>query len=173
MTTWLLIDIDGVINVETSNRLAKRAGLRSTHVRVPDGHRYKIHYDPKIHAWLKQARAAGLTPVWCSTWQDLANELLANQLGLEPLPIVEFDKSNEGSKVPGILRFLSGDRLGDAFVWIDDEILDSDRALLRDAAAGPYELIDTEPDTGWTQDIVDQAIAFAKAQASRSPKHVT
>lgn len=173
MTTWLLIDIDGVINVDTSNRLAKRAGLRSTHVHGPDGYRFKIHYDPKIHAWLAQARAAGLTPVWCSTWQDLANELLANQLGLEPLPVIAFDKWNEGSKVPGILRFLSGDRSGDAFVWLDDEITDDDRELLHDAAAGLYELIDTEPATGWTQDIVDQAIAFAKAQVSRSSKHMT
>lgn len=156
---WLLIDVDGVINVDVSNSVAKKTGLRTVSARARDGWRYKITYDPEVHTWFRELSDAGLRLAWCTTWQDEANSLLPDKLGLPELPVVTFDKHREGTKVPGIARFLSGEELDAPFAWIDDEIGNDDRVLLRRyELKQDYLLVGTDPRVGMTAEHVQQII---------------
>lgn len=155
---WLLLDVDGVLNVtDTSNKQARRAGLRTIHVTPGDGLRYKIHYNPDLHHWVWRARAAGFQLAWCTTWQDYANWHLADRLWLPEMPVVRFNKHREGTKVHGILEFLEHD----PFVWIDDEITEEDQLLLDRLHRGPRNLVHTDPSVGMTETHVDDAINWA------------
>ncbi|MFF9626394.1 HAD domain-containing protein [Streptomyces griseosporeus] len=87
--------------------------------------------DPALGRRLARLVALGCTPVWATTWEhDEANACLAPWLGLPPLPQVEWPEDT--GPVHGGLHWktrpLLDRAVGRAFVWLDDEIGDADRA---------------------------------------------
>lgn len=72
--------------------------------------------------------------VWATTWMADANECIAPRIGLPQLPVVawpepsDIDDQDERSGLHWKTRTLVEWAAGRPFVWVDDEITDTDRA---------------------------------------------
>ncbi|MFF2521073.1 HAD domain-containing protein [Streptomyces liangshanensis] len=69
--------------------------------------------------------------MWATAWMADANVVIAPLLGLPQLPVVELPDAPEDDEVGGLhwkTRALVDLAAGRAFVWVDDEITDLDRA---------------------------------------------
>ena len=72
--------------------------------------------------------------VWATTWMTDANESIAPRLGLPELPVViwpdpsDADEQDERRGLHWKTRPLVDWAAGRAFIWVDDEITDTDRA---------------------------------------------
>jgi hypothetical protein len=140
----LLVDIDGVISL-----------FGFDHARPPAG-RF-ITVDGIIH-FLSQdsgARLRGLAEqfelVWCSGWEEKADEHLPFALGLPSgLPHLTFAPSGETTerhwKLDAIDRFAGPDR---PLAWIDDAH-DQTCAVWAQERPAPTLLVGTDPATGLT-----------------------
>ena len=92
--------------------------------------------------------------VWCTGWEEKANEYLPHALGLPgPLPYLSFDADvHPGATTPGhwklaaIDAYVGPDR---PVAWVDDAFNDACRAWAR-ARPGATHLETTEPATGLT-----------------------
>jgi hypothetical protein len=89
--------------------------------------------------------------VWCSGWEERANDYLPRPLGLPgPLPFISFEHKPAGGaphwKLPAIDAYAGDDR---PLAWIDDAHDAESRAWARNRP-GPTLLVDTEPATGIT-----------------------
>ncbi|MCP9210431.1 HAD domain-containing protein [Streptomyces cucumeris] len=71
--------------------------------------------------------------VWATTWMDDANECIAPLIGLPRLAVVVWpepsgiDEQDERSGLHWKTRFLVDWAAGRQFVWVDDEVTDTDR----------------------------------------------
>jgi len=144
----LLVDVDGVIslygfasNERPPGRFVLVDGI---------GHFLSAAAGPHL---LDLAQTFEL--VWCSGWEERANEYLPRELGLpRPLPYLAFDHTPAGGrphwKLPAIDAYAGPDQ---PVGWIDDSHDDESRGWARDRP-GPTLLVDTEPATGITVDHV-------------------
>jgi hypothetical protein len=151
----LFLDIDGVISLfgwEGSER--------------PDG---SFHAIDGIPHYLSAAAARHLLEldahyetVWCSGWEEKANEHLPHLLGLPgPYPFLSFDDASPGGahwKLAAIERH-AGER---PLAWVDDSLSEAcwRWARRRDV---PTLLVATEPSTGLTDTEVARLIEWAAA----------
>ncbi|BEL05013.1 hypothetical protein Q0Z83_032040 [Actinoplanes sichuanensis] len=82
-----------------------------------------------------------------------ANELVAPRLGLPQLPVVAFD--DDEPAVTGLhwktLSLVSW-AAGRPFVWLDDEVTETDRHWVRDFHEGPALVHRVDPYAGLTAD---------------------
>jgi hypothetical protein len=106
--------------------------------------------------------------VWCTGWEEKANEHLVPALGLgDPLPYLSFDAHRgPGHTTPGhwklgALEEHAGDR---PLAWIDDAFNDACHAWAAGRGA-PTLLVETEPAVGLT---AEQG-ARLRAWATRRP----
>jgi len=155
----LLVDIDGVISLW---------GFRPD--RRPDG---AFHAIDGITPFLSTAAAGHLHAlslafdlVWCSGWEEKANEYLPRILGLPgPLPFLTFDSvaTGPGHTTPGHWKLAAIDAyLGDRpAAWIDDAFNDACHAWAR-AREAPTHLEQTNPATGLTDRGVRNLLGFAE-----------
>ena len=108
----LLLDVDGVLLV-----------VRSTW----DDDDAEPDYEPTLHpeapAWIAEL-AEAFELVWATTWEDMANRVIAPALGLPHLPAIEFDMDRRvpTPKLPSVIAWV-GDR---PCAWIDDDLHDDD-----------------------------------------------
>jgi hypothetical protein len=68
--------------------------------------------------------------VWATTWESEANECLGPLLGLPRLPVVVWPEPSDKPEPGGLhwkTRTLLDWAAGRPFVWLDDEITDTDR----------------------------------------------
>jgi hypothetical protein len=96
--------------------------------------------------------ALGCRLAWATTWMTDANDLVAPRLGLPDLPVVDFpddDVSERGLhwKTPALTRWAAGR----TFIWIDDEITDTDRRWVRAHHQGRALLHRVDPLRGLTE----------------------
>ncbi|CAM5445292.1 HAD domain-containing protein [Streptomyces sp. NPDC091290] len=101
----------------------------------PPAHPLLARVDPTLGARLRRLARLGCELVWATTWLDDANAALAPWLGLPPLRLVDWpDEDAEpwlGTRTPHWkTRPLVAWAAGRAFVWVDDEITDVDRAYV-------------------------------------------
>jgi hypothetical protein len=91
------------------------------------GHPLLARVDPALGARLT---SLGCELVWATTWGVDANTVLAPWLGLPRLPLVDWPDSDdeERSGLHWKTRSLVSWAAGRPFVWVDDEIPDTDRA---------------------------------------------
>jgi hypothetical protein len=146
----LLVDIDGVISLFAGGEddrggapFAERAG--------------SFHSIEGMPHFLSAAAAAHLLDlqshfelVWCSGWEERANEHLPHLLGLPPnLPFLRFERgvgrTNAHWKLTAIDEF-AGAR---ALAWIDDALNDACHEWARGRTA-PTLLVQTAPERGLT-----------------------
>jgi hypothetical protein len=103
--------------------------------------------------------------VWCSGWEEKANEHLLTALVLPaPLPFLTFSAGPGAPhwKLPAIEEH-AGDR---PLAWVDDAHDDACRAWAAQRAA-PTLLVPTDPPTGLTDAHVDELLAWGAQWAYR------
>jgi hypothetical protein len=139
----LLVDVDGVLSLYGAARAAPETLVGCLVDGVP-------------HLLSRRAAAVlgGLIPdfecVWCTGWEERADEHLPRLLGLpRGWPFVRFDAApalDAHWKLAGIDAFAGRDR---PLAWIDDAH-DADCAAWAAARGAPTLLVSTEPDVGLT-----------------------
>ncbi len=109
-------------------------------------------------------RFAQLTPffqlVWATTWEHYANQALAPELGIEPLPVISFVRGEtQTRKLTSVCDFVA-DRPA---AWIDDDLYEDafDWATTRNERT-PTLLVQTTPSIGFTNEHVAELIEFAQ-----------
>jgi hypothetical protein len=152
----LLVDVDGVISLygfapdeRPPGRFVLVDGI---------GHFLSAAAGPHL---LDLAQAFEL--VWCSGWEERANEYLPYALGLPgPLPYLAFDHKPAGGrphwKLPAIDAYAGPDR---PVAWIDDAHDAESRAWAAERA-GPTLLVDTDAATGITGEDVERLKEWAR-----------
>ncbi|WP_371621645.1 hypothetical protein OG245_01130 [Streptomyces sp. NBC_01116] len=96
--------------------------------------------------------------VWATTWREDANAWIAPRIGLPPLPVVHWPEPAEGAAgredrdvrdgLHGKTRALVARAAGRPFVWVDDEITDTDRSWFAAHHPGPALLHRVDPGRG-------------------------
>ncbi|WP_328681590.1 HAD domain-containing protein [Streptomyces sp. NBC_00322] len=94
--------------------------------------------------------------VWATTWMRDANECIAPRIGLPQLPVViwpepsEADEQDEREGLHWKTRALVDWAAGRSFVWVDDEITDTDRVWVSAHHRGRALLHFVDPRRGLT-----------------------
>lgn len=102
--------------------------------------------------------------VWCTGWEEKANEYLPGALGLPgELPVLSFDR-NPGRghahwKLAAIEAYAGPER---PLAWVDDALNDACHAWAG-ARGAPTLLVETEPAVGLADPHVTQLTAWARA----------
>jgi hypothetical protein len=144
MTTppLLLVDIDGVISLWGFPPDDRPPGVW----RLVDG---IGHYLSTTAAGHLRALAADFELVWCSGWEEKANQELPLTLGVGPLPFLSFDRvptpGNTHWKL-GAIDHHAGDR---PLAWIDDAFTTACWTWAQERRA-PTLLVPTLPARGLT-----------------------
>jgi hypothetical protein len=164
----LLVDIDGVISLFGFDPLAPPPG---SFVLV-DGIGHLLSGAAGGHLRALRTR---FEAVWCSGWEDKANDYLPLALGLpEPLPYLSFGHVESAPPSRPGLPLARNPRRGhwklaaiDAYAgdqrplaWIDDAHDDTCRAWAA-GRPGPTLLLAASPATGMTADHVQELLAWA------------
>lgn len=153
----LLVDVDGVISLFGFDPAAPPPGRFALVDGI--GHFLAAH----AGAHLREL-AAEYELVWCTGWEEKANEHLPLAMGLPgPLPHLVLDKAATPSaghwKLAAIDRYAGPSR---PLAWIDDG---HDQACAAWAASrpGPTLLLSTDPAVGLTAEHVNELRAWAQA----------
>ena len=154
----LLVDVDGVISLWGFASDRRPGG---TFVSV-DGIPHFLSEEAGRHL-LDLAGAFDL--VWCTGWEEKANEYLPHALGIPgPLPFLRFDDHEvaAGETTPGHWKLsaidaYAGDR---PLAWVDDAFNDAchDWAAARGV---PTLLVTTEPVSGLTREHTERLMEWA------------
>lgn len=150
----LFLDVDGVINV-FDQFAAQSMKTREIQVSFGDGIQIPISFEPEIADRLRRLDAE-FEIVWCTAWFEHANELLrAIAPDLGPWPVLSWSDL----KLEAIQSEI---RNGRGWVWIDD---DADWEVERIGAQPPADslILNTDPNLGLTEEVLDQALGFARS----------
>jgi len=155
----LFVDIDRVISLWGSDSNARPAGASHN----VDGVIHFLSSDAGIHL-LKLAD--GFDLVWCSGWEEKADEHLPHVLALPGrLPFLSFPlnpvRANGHPKLAAIDEHAGPRR---PLAWIDDAHDEACRAWA-EARAAPTLLVATTPAVGLTAAHADELTAWAAATA--------
>jgi len=153
----LLVDVDGVISLFGFDPAEPPAGR----FEMVDGIAHFLSATAGEHL---RALAEHFELVWCSGWEEKANEYLPRALGLPgPLAHLTLDRAANGHwKLAPIDAFAGPLR---AVAWIDD---DHDERAIAWAAArpGPTLLVRTDRSVGITDTHVRELVAWARDDLS-------
>jgi hypothetical protein len=155
----LLVDVDGVISLFGFARDARPEGR----FEMVDGIAHFLSATAGEHL---RRLADDFEPVWCTGWEEKANEYLPHALGLAgPWPHLSFDRDVGGLgggrghwKLDAIDAY-AGRR---PLAWIDDAHGAACEAWAAGRAA-PTLLVTTEPAVGMTGREVARLLAWAQA----------
>jgi hypothetical protein len=151
----LLLDVDGVISLFGFDSAAPPPGR----FEIVDGIAHFLSASAGEHL---RALSSAFEPVWCSGWEEKANEYLPLALNLPArLPHLSFESAQGTAthwKLEAIDAYAGRAR---PLAWIDDGHDDNCYrwATRRD---GPTLLISTEPAVGLTAEHVAQLLAWAQ-----------
>jgi hypothetical protein len=160
-----LIDIDGVLSLYGFTPDKRPEGSWIT----VDGIAHYLSARGSEHL---QALAEDYELVWCSGWEEKANEYLPLALGLpRELPFISFDRSpgQDGShwKLRAIDEHAGPNR---PLAWVDDA-LDERCEQWAARRPGPTLLVRVEPPTGLTGAEVERLREWARSIASAGSSH--
>jgi hypothetical protein len=174
----LMVDIDGVISLFGGDRAGIGGGIDSS--LRPDGVFHSrpngsFHTIDGIPHFLSRSAAAHLLSlaehfdlVWCSGWEEKAEEYLPHLLGLPAgLPFLRFGRSQgAGNSLGGHWKLDAIDAHGGsrALAWIDDAFDDSCHAWAA-ARPAPTLLVLTDPADGLTSHEVSLLESWAHERA--------
>ena len=152
----LLIDVDGVISLFGFDSADPPAGR----FQLVDG---IAHFLSSTAGDCLRALSDEFELVWCTGWEDRANDHLPFALGLPgPLPLIAFDEFDRPPaahwKLAGIDAYAGADR---PLAWIDDAH-DPRCADWANARRAPTLLLATDPAVGLTPDHVTELRAWAR-----------
>lgn len=127
MTALILaVDVDGVLNA--LGRGALDEGWRDEQV-TAFGHSLRIRCNPAHGARLLAIAAeTGAELVWCTTWEEMANQRIAPLVGLPELPWVPMAPGFAGLRFSECrsvgstkAKAMAAYAAGRPFCWLDDE----------------------------------------------------
>lgn len=164
----LLLDVDGPLNPWAQpGHKRDRLPLPYKTLRLrPSG----WEREPKpLRVWLSERHGPmlcrfavehDLSLAWATTWEHDANRLIAPQIGLPELPVIEFGHAPQnitGWKYPGVLEHAAGRPL----VWFDDDFrashfLRAQQDFLAARGDAPTLLHHVDPRLGLTELDLDQ-----------------
>jgi hypothetical protein len=152
----LYVDVDGVISLYGFDMDARPAGGYEPVDGIP-------HYLSAAAGEHLRALAGDFELVWCTGWEEKANEYLPAALDLPgPLPFLTFDGAPGALprhwKLDAIERHAGADR---ALAWIDDDHAGCDEWAA--ARPGPTLLVTADPAGGITAAHVAELLAWAVA----------
>ncbi len=153
----LLVDVDGVISLYGFDPARPPVGRFA----MVDGIAHFLSASAGEHLRTLSAR---FELVWCTGWDEKANEYLPRALGLPgPLPHISFDDCDRPAsahwKVAGIDSGVAAER---PLAWLDDAHDDRCRAWAT-ARAAPTLLVSTDPAVGLTAEHVALLLEWAGA----------
>jgi hypothetical protein len=163
----LLVDVDGVISLFGFPLHARPPGR----FEMVDGIAHLLSASAGEHLRLL---ADAFEPVWCTGWEEKANEYLPGALGLDgPWPYLSFERaagpgvSTQGHWKLNAINAWCGTR---PLAWIDDAHGPACEAWAAEREAGgtPTLLVTTEPAVGLTEREVERLLAWASAHVQRS-----
>jgi hypothetical protein len=163
----LLCDIDGVISVWGFEENSRPPGAFAS----VDGLPHFLSSRAAEHLLLLQT---WYDLVWCSGWEERADEHLPRLLGLpKGLPHLAFDGRSRAQvsarahwKLDAIDAYAGPDR---PLAWVDDAFNDACHAWAAQRAA-PTLLVATEPASGLTDAHAAQLRGWAERDAARSSR---
>ena len=147
----LLLDVDGVL-------------FPFRNASPPPG--YLLVESAESTVWIKASHGEALRNlsslfelVWATTWEHKANQIIGPALGLDQLPVIEFNEGRAGEtwKLPAVRRYV-GDR---PFVWIDDELF-MDAYRWAEGLSQPCRLVRPMAGVGMTDEQLQQVEAFGR-----------
>jgi HAD domain in Swiss Army Knife RNA repair proteins len=150
----LFVDVDGVISLFGFAADARPEGSFHTVDGIP-------HLLSARAGEYLRALAPHFELVWCTGWEDKANEYLPHLLELPgPLPFLTFDppmgSRSAHWKLVAVTEF-AGDR---PLAWVDDAFNDECHTWAADREA-PTLLLRTDPPVGLTDEIVEALSEWA------------
>jgi hypothetical protein len=152
----LLVDVDGVISLWGWSHDAPPDGVWT----LVDG---IAHYLSMEAGKRLQELAESFELVWCTGWEEKANEHLPRLVGVGPLPHLSFDRRMAGAashahwKLAAIDEHAGPDR---AVAWVDDAFNDACHAWAAQRP-GPTLLVTTLPAEGLVAAQAAQLAAWA------------
>jgi hypothetical protein len=158
----LLVDVDGVVSLFGFSLHARPAGR----FEMVDGIAHFLSASAGEHL---RRLADAFEPVWCTGWEEKANEYLPAALGLDgPWPYLTFEHaSGPGVSTHGHWKLDAIDaRCGTRpLAWIDDMHGEACEAWAasRAAAGAPTLLVTTDPSVGLTEREVRRLLAWGSA----------
>jgi hypothetical protein len=162
----LLVDVDGVISLWGFPADARPDGAFA----AVDGMPHFLSAEAGRHLL---ALAETFDLVWCTGWEEKANEYLPALLGLPgPLPYLSFDRHVPGGRgrisMPGHWKLGAIDAHVDGrpTAWIDDAFNEACHAWAR-AREAPTLLVETAPPTGLRQEHAERLRTWAQALGSQ------
>jgi hypothetical protein len=157
----LLVDVDGVISLFGFPSGERPAGTWL----IVDGSPHLISSAAAEHL---QTLREDFDLVWCTGWEEKANEYLPGLLGLPAeLPFLSFDlnpgRGRAHWKLAAIEAYAGPER---PLAWVDDALNDACRAWSAGRAA-PTLLVETLPAVGLSGDHVAALVSWARALQRR------
>ena len=152
----LLIDVDGVISLFGFDPAQPPAGR----FQMVDGITHYLSASAGEHL---RELSSEFEMVWCTGWEERANEYLPLALGLPgPLPFVTFDELDRPAgahwKLAGIDAYVGPSR---PLAWVDDAHNDA-CAVWASSRPAPTLLVATEPAVGLGPAHVEQLLSWAR-----------
>ncbi|HMJ04029.1 MAG TPA: HAD domain-containing protein [Conexibacter sp.] len=155
MKPLLLVDVDGVISLFGFAREARPAGR----FEMVDGIAHFLSATAGEH--LRRLSGA-FEPVWCTGWEEKANEYLPHALGLAgPWPYLSFERAVGRTRAHWKLDAIDAHAGVRPLAWIDDAHGEACEAWAT-ARVAPTLLVTTEPAVGMTEREVTRLLAWAQ-----------
>jgi hypothetical protein len=157
----MLVDVDGVISLFGGDLEAQVGSFHSI-----EG---IVHFLSATAAAHLLALIEHFEPVWCSGWEEKADEHLPHLLGLPAgIPFLRFDRSVGRTNAHWKLDAIDAYAGARALAWIDDA-LSAPCHQWADARQAPTLLVQTDPATGLTAREAERLLGWARelGRASR------
>jgi HAD domain in Swiss Army Knife RNA repair proteins len=139
----LFLDVDGPL-------IPFGAGVHPTYDTDAGGHPLLARVNP---AHGPRLAALPCELIWATSWMDDANDVIAPLIGLPPLAVVTWPEPSKEDEWLGLhwkTRAIVDRAAGRPFVWVDDEITDTDRAWVSTHHRGHALLHRVDPRHGLT-----------------------
>ena len=152
----LLIDVDGVLSLWGFDPNRRPAGTFTSVEGI-------VHFLSEQAARHLLALQSDYESVWCTGWEEKANEHLPGAVGLGPFPYLSFDAHVEaGATTPGHWKLGAIDAYARdrPLAWVDDALNDACRTWAAERGA-PTLLVQTSPDEGLAERHADELRAWA------------
>ena len=151
----LLLDIDGVISLFGFDPNVRPEG--SWH--LIDGIAHFLSSAACTHL---QRLGEWFDPVWCSGWEEKADEHLPSLLGVPSFPHLSFDQNPGRSNGHWKLAAIDAHAGERPVAWVDDA-LDERCEQWAATRPAPTLLMRTDPAVGLTDDGVEELVRWARA----------